>query len=170
MNFLCFQGFSHSFDRVNLSVELRESGFSSPPALTLEWITMKNIYACPHCQTVLNPSVKILLVVQYKKKKGMILLSPQPGNFHFICDSKLQKALTPGALVNFSCPVCSSDLTSAQDKKFVELSLLSPGRESRRVEFSREFGKQATLIIDGNEVAAFGRDAEESSGKNFFGA
>ena len=131
---------------------------------------MKNIYACPHCQTVLNPSVKILLVVQYKKKKGMILLSPQPGNFRFICDSELQESMKPGALVNFSCPVCSSDLTSTQDNKFVELALLSPGRKSRRVEFSRQFGKQATLIIDGDEVAMFGRDVEDSAGKNFFGA
>lgn len=131
---------------------------------------MKNTYACPHCDTVLNPSVKILLVVQYKKKKGMILLSPQPGNFHFICDDEFRKSMKSGATVTFSCPVCASDLTSSHDKKFVELALITPGRQTRRVEFSREFGKQATLIIDGDEVAAFGRDADDSVGKNFFGA
>ena len=67
---------------------------------------MKSIYACPHCQTVLNPSVKILLVVSHKNKKGMILLSPEPGNFHFICDKELQDSLKQGTLVTFSCPVC----------------------------------------------------------------
>ena len=131
---------------------------------------MKNIYACPHCQTVLNPSVKILLVVRYKKMKGMILISPQPGNFKFICDSTMHDSLNPGSLVSFSCPVCSADLTSAHDDKFAELSLLTPGRESRQIEFSREFGKQATFIIDGDDVTIFGRDVDESSGKNFFGS
>ena len=131
---------------------------------------MKNIYACPHCKTVLNPSVKILLVARYKKKRGMILISPQPGNFRFICDSALHESLRPGDLVNFSCPVCSSDLTSTHDDQFAELSLLTPGKISRRVEFCREFGKQATFIIDGDDVITFGRDGDESSRKNFFGS
>ena len=29
---------------------------------------MKNVYCCPHCEAVLNPSVKILMKVKYKKK------------------------------------------------------------------------------------------------------
>lgn len=131
---------------------------------------MKNIYACPHCETVLNPSVKILLVVTYKKQKGMILLSPQPGNFHFICDPSLEGELDAGALVTFSCPVCSADLTSPRDDEYVELNLLNPGRDPRRVEFSRIYGKHATFIIDGDDVASFGPDVEDPSSTNFFGS
>ncbi|MBU8872075.1 MAG: hypothetical protein KOO60_14500 [Gemmatimonadales bacterium] len=131
---------------------------------------MKNVYACPHCQTVLNPSVKILLVVRYKKHRGMILLSPQPGNFKFICDSDLRESLHHGALLSFSCPVCSKELVSDQDDKFAELSILTPGKKNRRVEFSREFGKEATFIIDGENIATFGSDVDEYSGKNFFGS
>lgn len=131
---------------------------------------MKNIYACPHCETVLNPSVKILLVVAYRKRKGMILLSPQPGNFHFICDPSLAGSLDTGAKVKFSCPVCAADLTSSRDKDYAELTLLNPGRDSRRVEFSRVYGQRATFIIDGDDVAGFGPDVEDPSNTNFFGS
>jgi len=131
---------------------------------------MKNIYACPHCDTVLNPSVKILLVVSYRKKKGMILLSPQPGNFQFICDRTFEESLKPGAKVRFSCPVCSEDLTSPKDDEFVELLMLHPGRKPRRVEFSRVYGKRATLVIDGDDVSTFGPDVDDPSNTNFFGS
>ena len=131
---------------------------------------MKNVYACPHCETVLNPSVKILLVARYRKKQGMILLSPQPGNFHFICDRNLEESLKPGQKVTFSCPVCSAELTSARDADYSELVLLSSGREPRKVEFSRKFGKHATIIFDGDDVQTFGEDLGDRETRNFFGS
>lgn len=131
---------------------------------------MKNVYSCPHCDTVLNPSVKILLVLRHKKTAGMILLSPQPGNFHFICDPKLQVSLTEGEMVHFACPVCSADLTSPRDDGFAELMLETPGHEPRHIEFSRRFGTQATFIIDGDDVRPYGRDVDDSAGTNFFGS
>ena len=131
---------------------------------------MKNIYGCPHCHNVLNPSVKILLVISYKKKQGMILLSPQPGNFKFICDQSVAKAVKPGATVTFSCPVCAEDLTSRRDKKFAELELIEANGQARRAEFSRVFGTHATLIFDGEEVQAYGEDACEFPDPNFFGS
>lgn len=131
---------------------------------------MKNSYACPHCRTVLNPSVKILLVVRYRSRKGMILLSPQPGNFKFICDKTVRSALKPGAKVTFACPVCAADLTSPADDQFAELLLVGPDQTPRRVEFSRVFGTHATFILDGDEVQAFGEAADDTDPTNFFGA
>ncbi len=131
---------------------------------------MKNIYSCPHCQAVLNPSVKILLVFGYKKKKGMILLSPQPGNFKYICDPSVEKHLSHGAKIKFACPVCSEDLTSSTNSQMAELRMSSPGREPRRVEFSRIYGKQATFIFDEEDVVSFGDDADDLGLGNFFGA
>ncbi len=131
---------------------------------------MKNVFACPHCETVLNPSVKILLVAQYNRKKGMILLSPQPGNFKYICDKSVEKVLKPGATVTFSCPVCGAELTSAGNKKFAELTLIDAGGTRRKVEFSRVFGTHATFIVDGDSVLSYGDDADDFSPTNFFGA
>lgn len=131
---------------------------------------MKNIFTCPHCEAVLNPSVKILLVIGYRKKKGMILLSPQPGNYKYICDESVEKNLTHGSKVRFSCPVCTEDLTSRSNSKMAEMHILVPGGEPRRVEFSRVYGKNATFVFDGEDVRAFGEDADNMGSTNFFGA
>ncbi len=130
---------------------------------------MKIVYGCPHCETVLNPSVKILLVAKYNKKKGMILLSPQPGNFKFICDHSLENSIKPGATVTFYCPVCGADLTSPDNRKFARLILIAPNGRKQKVEFSRIYGTHATFIIDGDEVKAYGEDTEEFNPPNFFG-
>ena len=131
---------------------------------------MKNTYVCPHCATVLNPSVKILLVARHHDRRGMILLSPQPGNFKYICDSSLEEGLSHGDLVAFSCPVCTIDLTSVADHRFAELVLRTPGHDDRKVEFSRAFGTHATYVIDGQNALVFGEDADEADPTNFFGA
>ena len=57
---------------------------------------MKNTFACPHCEGVLNPHVKILLVAETKRCRGLILLSPQPGNYKYLCDRSLEEVLQPG--------------------------------------------------------------------------
>jgi len=131
---------------------------------------MKNVYQCPHCQSVLNPSVKILLVIRFKKKKGMILLSPQPGNFKSICDQSVSSAVKDGDKVSFSCPVCAENLTSPKNKDFCELVLSSTGNKDRLVEFSRVFGRHATFIIDGDDVASYGIDEDDLNRMNFFGS
>ena len=131
---------------------------------------MKSVYGCPHCQTVLNPSVKVLLVIKYRNKKGMILLNPQPGNFKFICDKSVESVMKAGATVTFFCPVCGADLTSPSNKKFAELALIDPNGNKRKVEFSRSFGTHATFIVDGDTVTSYGDDADDFSSTNFFGA
>lgn len=131
---------------------------------------MKNLYKCPHCQAVLNPSVKVLLTIGYKKKKGMILLSPQPGNFKSIYDDSIKEIIKPGTTVTFSCPVCAADLTAPANKKFAELTMVKTTGDRCRIEISRVFGQQATYIIDGDDVTGYGEDVSEGGQTNFFGA
>ena len=130
---------------------------------------MKKNFTCPHCDAVLNPSVKIILTVAYRNRKGMILLSPQPGNYKIICDRSVEESLKPGAKVRFGCPVCHADLTSPGNDKFTELHMGAPGQEPVKVEFSRVFGKHATFVFDGDEVQTYGEDVEDFGGTNFFG-
>ena len=42
---------------------------------------MTRTYSCPHCDGVLNPGSKIILKASYKASRGLILLSPKPGNY-----------------------------------------------------------------------------------------
>jgi hypothetical protein len=131
---------------------------------------MKSKFVCPHCQGVLNPNLKILLVATYKRRRGMLLMSPQPGNYKVLCDDSLQDVLEVGKPVAFSCPLCAEDLAATGNPKFVRLEKHTPGQSVRRVEFSRIYGTHATFIIDETEVTAYGEDAEDLGGKNFFGA
>lgn len=130
---------------------------------------MKNTFLCPHCQSVLNPNVKILLAAKYGGKRGMVLLSPQPGNYRFITDKNFVEALAPGAEVEFYCPVCSKDLTAPSSKQLVEVQLLTPGHEPRRVQFSRAHEVHATFVISGESVTSYGDDADDLDNINFFG-
>ena len=131
---------------------------------------MKNVFACPHCDAVLNPNVKVVLQMTFGDRKGLILLSPQPGNFKFICDESLRDAIKLGSLIEFNCPVCGADLTSRETDKLAELNLVTPGGNLRQVRFSRVYGTYATFVIDGDDVTSYGADAGEFSATNFFGA
>ena len=131
---------------------------------------MKNTFVCPHCQGVLNPNVKILLVAASNGRKGMILLNPQPGDYKYICDSSLQDAFQEGNTITYSCPICSKDLTAKGNPEFTRMELHVAGHKTQQVEFSRIFGAQATFVFDGNEVTSFGEDAEDFDTTNFFGA
>ncbi len=130
---------------------------------------MKNTFVCPHCEGVLNPNVKIFLIAATKRGRGLILLSPQPGNYKYMCDKTLQDCLRPGDMITLSCPLCTKDLTSPDNKKLTQLELRLTGHEPRRVEFSRVFGTHATFIIDGEDVTSFGEDADDFGTANFFG-
>jgi hypothetical protein len=130
---------------------------------------MRNVYACPHCEANLNPSVKIVLVAEYRGRKGLILMSPLPGNYRFVCDRALAETLQDGAMVTFRCPVCGADLVAPGNRDFAELHLVAAGRKPRRVQFSRRHGTHATFVIAGEEVVAYGDDSEDFSRKNFFG-
>jgi hypothetical protein len=131
---------------------------------------MKNVYLCPHCHSNLNPSVKIVLVASYRQRKGLILLSPQPGNFKFVCDEHVSEVIKPGTKVKFHCPVCSNDLTSAANKDFAEVFLDTGDKQPRRLYFSRAYGTHATFIDKGDVIAAYGENVEDYDRINFFGS
>jgi len=131
---------------------------------------MKNVYLCPHCHANLNPNVKIVLVASHRRRKGLILLSPQPGNFQFVWDEHLSEVVSTGTKVTFSCPVCSTDLTAQGNRDFAELYLDTESKRPRRLYFSRQFGTHATFIDKGDVVAAYGENVEDYDRINFFGS
>ena len=130
---------------------------------------MKNLYVCPHCGATLNPNVKIILVLHHRGRRGLLLLSPQPGNFKFVLDPDLAAGLQPGTAVKFTCPACAADLTSRVNRKFAVLHLVTAGQAPRRVEFSRVYGTHATFIVSETGVKGYGADVEDYRRVNFFG-
>jgi hypothetical protein len=130
---------------------------------------MKWKYSCPHCKAVLNPHVKIVLSARRGKTHGLVLLSPRPGNYQFLCDDEFQAKVKEGELITLSCPSCGTNLTSTVSKKLAEINLHQPGRQVMKVQFSRVQGEQATFILNGETVVPYGEDADLYDEVNFFG-
>ncbi len=128
---------------------------------------MKKNFRCPHCRAVLNPNVKIVFVVSWNERRGLLLLNARPGDYGLIADPDF--SLEAGDVCDFFCPVCDTNLESKSSADFVEVVLDHGNTTESKVEFSRMFGKHATFIIDGREVSSYGEDAGDFGELNFFG-
>jgi hypothetical protein len=129
---------------------------------------MKRTYLCPECRAVLNPNVKIILAAYRQDLRGLVLLSPQPGNYQAIISDDLP--LGQGDLVQFHCPVCSHLLTAKHDENLAGLAFrFSTGLEGK-VYFSRRYGEHATYFVADDDVRSYGEHQAEIGGVNYFGA
>jgi uncharacterized protein YbaR (Trm112 family) len=128
---------------------------------------MREIFRCPHCKHVLNPNIKIILAAKVGHSRGLVLLSPVPGDYQFIADPELP--IQDGEMASLCCPVCSESLVSPNNKQLCELIMEKGGPQKSRLQFSRVFGEHATFIIDGQHVEAFGENADDYNDVNFFG-
>jgi hypothetical protein len=117
---------------------------------------MKTKFFCPHCRSVLNPGLRIILAVRLGEMRGLILLSPQPGNYHYVCDESFRSRMRIGDEVDFSCPICKSDLTSPVSEKLVEIVIKTPDQKTKIARFSRVCGEHATFVCNGQRVEDYG--------------
>jgi len=127
---------------------------------------MKRTYACPHCHATLNPNVKIVLRARHKKRNGLLLFSPRPGNYDVFIPRGLE--LEKGDRVEFACPVCGGDLSSAKGKAWAEIHFSTSSGVRGSVVFSKVYGSHATCFITEEHERWYGEDAREST--NFWGA
>lgn len=119
---------------------------------------MKTRFACPRCRSVLNPGEAIVLAVRVGDARGLIQLSPEPADYRYVCDESFGDHLQIGAEVEFSCPVCSEDLTSRHSEKLVEILILAADHKIYSAQFSRICGEHATFVHDGRETRSYGKD------------
>ncbi len=127
---------------------------------------LKKRFLCPKCRAELNPGTKIILKANLSSLKGLFLFSPSLGDYEVISPSDFPTH--PGEEIEFSCPVCSFDLSSARSEHFAELLFLK-GEEEGRVIFSKVVGEQATFLVLNDKTETFGRDVDGYSTVNFFG-
>ncbi|MBN1336773.1 MAG: hypothetical protein JXB39_12515, partial [Deltaproteobacteria bacterium] len=106
---------------------------------------MKRTYSCPRCQATLNPNVKVILSAVRDGRRGLVLLSPQPGNYNAIVPEDL--GIEPGDLVEFRCPVCNALLTSSENENLALLRFRFSTGLQGTVLFSRRYGEHATYFI-----------------------
>lgn len=128
---------------------------------------MKRSYFCPRCQVTLNPGTKLILRVSQGQQKGLVLFSPQPGNYSAIWSPELR--LSKGDRVAIHCPVCSADLRYDADDRFACIGFATPSGMTGHVLFSRTLGEHATYFVTKETVRSYGDAATLQGGVNFFG-
>lgn len=128
---------------------------------------MKRGYFCPECEVTLNPGTKLILRVSKGQQKGLVLFSPQPGNYNAIWSPELQ--LKEGDRVSFHCPVCGADLRFKADERFARIGFATPSGMTGQVLFSRTLGEHATYFVTKETVRSYGDQAGTQDSVNFFG-
>jgi hypothetical protein len=128
---------------------------------------MTNRYYCPHCSGLLNPGTKVIFVIERGQDRGLILLSPELGDYAVVLAESL--TIEPGVLYRLRCPVCHGDLTSPINQNLVEIQCVEQDGTTSRVDFSRVGGERATFVRGPSGVRSFGDHAERYETVNFFG-
>lgn len=128
---------------------------------------MKKDYICPHCNGHLNVRENIIFKARVKntETKGLLLLSPELGDYKTIKHDSLQ--WRDGDFVELCCPICHANL-AADDvgNHLAKINLVEDG-ETYDLFFSEIVGEHCTYKIKDKEVEAFGEDSEKYT--NYFG-
>jgi hypothetical protein len=126
-----------------------------------------NRYYCPHCKALLNPGTKVIFVIGHGGKRGLLLLSPELGDYAVVMAESIP--IEQGRLYYFQCPVCHLDLTSSLDQNLVEIVCREPDGTRSLVDFSRVAGEHATFVRGPGGLRSFGEHAARYESVNFFG-
>lgn len=118
-----------------------------------------NDYMCPKCNGHLNVGDYLVFATKTQKRhKGLILLSPKVGEYNYLHHEKFQ--LEKGELVDFECPICQADLTSAKNKDHAMIYMVSSEDNTEyQLFFSKIAGNKSTYLVSNDNVEAFGEDA-----------
>ena len=126
-----------------------------------------NDFLCPYCRGHLKPNVKIILSARKNDgTRGIVLFNPQLGKYDVINHTTFP--LVEGELLDILCPLCHANLTDQSiSKNLAKILMIDPKGIEYDIYFSEVVGMKCTYKIQGEEVEAFGEDAEEY--RNYWG-
>jgi hypothetical protein len=119
---------------------------------------MEPQYYCPSCETPLKVGDYIIFLAHTShKKRGLILLHPEIGNYTSIKHPEFK--FDAGEALEFFCPVCHASLASDFDDKLAHIILMEEGK-TYDIYFSRIAGEKSTYKVDGDRVTSTGEHAD----------
>ncbi len=117
-------------------------------------------YVCPHCNGYLNLEDCLVFSVETKdKKKGLISLHPELGNYEFKKHPGFD--FQAGDELEFYCPICHEPLSSDKHKKLAKVIMIDEDNNRYDVLFSKVAGEKSTYKIEGETMEIFGDDSAE---------
>jgi hypothetical protein len=122
---------------------------------------MKNYYLCPFCKTHLKIKDNIILKVSNTKSQvGLVLLSPEIGNYDVFYHHECLE-LNSGEITEIFCPVCDENLDlDAEFKNLAKIIMLDENGQKSEVFFSRIVGEKASYKISGKKIDKYGKDSD----------
>jgi predicted RNA-binding Zn-ribbon protein involved in translation (DUF1610 family) len=117
-----------------------------------------NDFLCPKCNGQLRIGEYLIFrVSNQKKQNGLILLSPQIGNYTSVKHPSFE--VQKEEILEFSCPVCNSCLVSDIHKNLAHVLMHDDAGQLHEVYFSQVTGEHSTFETAGESIRITGEDA-----------
>ncbi len=115
-------------------------------------------FLCPKCRGDIRVGDNIIFKVRnHRKQTGLLLLSPQIGNYTSIKHPSFE--IENGEFLEHYCPICDASLVSDIHPNLAHVILQDEAGKSNDVYFSQIVGEQSTFETDGESVHIEGADA-----------
>lgn len=115
-------------------------------------------FLCPKCMGHIRVGEHIIFKVKNNRKQsGIVLLSPQIGNYKSVKHPSFE--ILTGEILEYYCPVCNASLISDIHKNLAHVVLQDETGKRNDVYFSQIVGEQSTFKTDGESVHIAGADA-----------
>jgi hypothetical protein len=117
-----------------------------------------NDFICPKCKEYIRVGDHLIFKVKNSKKQsGILLLSPQIGNYTSVKHPTFK--IVRGESLDFYCPLCNNSLKSDIHENLAHVIMQDVKGKSFDVYFSQIAGEHSTYETDGDSVHAAGEDA-----------
>ncbi|MGD0582621.1 MAG: hypothetical protein ABR974_06705 [Bacteroidales bacterium] len=117
-----------------------------------------NDFICPKCHDHLRVGENIIFRVKNSKKQsGLMLLSPQIGNYSSVKHPSF--GFIKGEMLEFFCPLCCSSLRSDIHPNLALVIMNDENGNKFDVYFSQVAGEHSTYETKGDGLHAEGEDA-----------
>ena len=117
-----------------------------------------NDFLCPKCREHIRVGDNIIFKVKNSKRQsGVLLLSPQIGNYTSVKHPSFE--IQAGEYLDFFCPLCNASLMSDIHKNLARVIQCDKSGKNNDVYFSQIVGEHSTFETDGESVHIAGEDA-----------
>jgi hypothetical protein len=119
-----------------------------------------NNYYCPYCKGQLKANQKIILASRKEDgQRGLLLFNPKLGEYDIIKHDFYD--LDEGEHIDILCPLCHANLTDTTlDENLARILMKDSSGIEYQIYFSEIVGMKCTYKIIGDNVEAFGEDAD----------
>jgi hypothetical protein len=120
---------------------------------------MESSFICPYCRGHLKVGDTVVFRVRNQKKNfGLLLLSPQIGNYDSVKNPEFE--YTAGEAIEFFCPLCSHTLSTTINENLIFVLMVDSQRVEHNIYFSRISGEKSTYQVTGDTVMAAGEHSD----------